>query len=200
MNLDFSNIIQGSSLALSQSQLNQLWMHWMLIKQWNKRTNLTSLKGDVEAAWLHYRDSLEVVAHLPPLGTLADMGSGAGFPGIPLAIACPQRNFHLVEPRSKRASFLRFVVGRLQLPNITILRARSTDVPPQLYTGILSRATFSKEDSLLECLSWLTPSGVLIAFRSGDAPHLSFVKRTISYKLGIHERRLDFVDKSGVLM
>jgi len=81
------------------SRSEQLAAHWQLVKQWNDKTNLTAITNESDAAWLHYRDCLELLAVVGP-GSIADMGSGAGYPGLPLAIcgrsdmsACP---YHVV--------------------------------------------------------------------------------------------------------
>ena len=193
LNPDFSSILKPSVVGLSDTVLAQLWSHWLLIKEWNARINLTAIEDDCEAAWLHYRDSLSALDALPSTGSIVDMGSGAGFPGIPLAIARPSQTFYLVEPRRKRVSFLRVVVGRLGLSNVVVHHGRSTDTPPELCEAVVSRATFSAEDDLKACLRWLSPTGVLIAYRAGDSPLLSGALSSVSYSLGEHRRRLDLV-------
>jgi 16S rRNA (guanine527-N7)-methyltransferase len=193
LNPEFSSILEPTLEGLPDTALAQLWSHWLLVKEWNVRINLTAIEDDSEAAWLHYRDSLAALASLPVGGSIVDMGSGAGFPGIPLAIARPEQTFYLVEPRRKRASFLRVAVSRLGLPNVIIHHGRSTDTPPELCEAVVSRATFSAEEDLRACLRWLSPRGVLIAYRAEDSALLSETLHSVSYSLGAHRRRLDIV-------
>ncbi len=159
--------------ALGEFGLDQvaprLEQHWKLLQQWNQRTNLTAIESPIEAAWLHYRDSLELLPHLPP-GSLVDLGSGGGFPGIPLALCQPERPITLLESRRKKCSFLESCVARLALPNVTVRCARMEDEPPSLFAVAVTRATFSSEQDLLACLRWVPVGGELLALRAGDEP------------------------------
>lgn len=139
--------------------------HWRLVLLWNQRTNLTAITDDSEAAWLHYGDSLQALPLLEGQ-TLVDFGSGAGFPGIPLAIARPDLRVALVEPRRKRASFLEASVARLGLSNVRVLEGRAEDAPDRLYATGVTRATFSELGDLSRCLAWLEKGGRLIAYRA----------------------------------
>ena len=155
--------------------------------------NLTSIKDDSEAAWLHYRDSIEVVRHLSS-DSVVDMGSGAGFPGIPLAIVLPTTSITLVEPRRKRVSFLRVATSRLGLTNVSIKMGRSDEPPVDSFGALVTRATFSDDLELHECLRWIKPGGSLIAFRSDNSEKLSGSTRSVNYELGDCRRRFDIID------
>ena len=193
MNSNFRSILEDLPDLPSPDLIESLWAHWELVKDWNARVNLTSITADADAAWLHYRDSLAGLTLLGE-GPVVDMGSGAGFPGIPLAIACPGQRFCLVEPRRKRASFLRVVAARLGLANVTVLTGRSTDSPPEPFTALVTRATFSSPSDLTACLRWVAPGGRLIAYRAADSEILDQATHTHSYSLDHHTRRLDVVD------
>ncbi|OGR07107.1 MAG: 16S rRNA (guanine(527)-N(7))-methyltransferase RsmG [Deltaproteobacteria bacterium RIFOXYB12_FULL_58_9] len=151
---------------LDENKIDLLARHWLMVHSWNSRINLTAITSDEHAAWYHYRDSLEAIQLLPN-GSVVDIGSGAGFPGIPLAIAEPEREVVLVEPRRKRASFLNTVKARLGLANVSVLQTRSESQPDALFAAAVTRATFSCEADLVACLDWVEADGVLIAFR-GD--------------------------------
>ena len=173
MLLTLQGELEGLGFALDDAQLEQLAGHWALVKEWNRRMNLTAIMSDSRAASLHYRDSLELLK-VVGAGRVVDLGSGAGFPGVPLAIARPAQHIVLVEPRRKRASFLRTVKNRLQLSQVEVLEARSEHAPPQLFDWAVTRATFSDRDDLLACLQWLRPGGQLVAMRAAaDASHQS---------------------------
>jgi 16S rRNA (guanine527-N7)-methyltransferase len=151
--------------ALSDKTLLLLARHWLLITQWNQRINLTAIHDDKQAAWNHYRDSLEALRFLPA-GQVVDLGSGAGFPGMALAIAKPDLRFTLVDRRRKRTSFLEVAKARLELANVQVETMRMEDEPPMKYAAVITRATFSHASDLQACLRWLAPDGRLIAFRS----------------------------------
>lgn len=153
------------ALDLPDETLEAMASHWDLVCRWNARTNLTAIVDDPRAAAVHYRDSLaalELINH----GPIVDFGSGAGFPGIPLALARPDWNFTLVEPRRKRASFLEMAVARLNLRNVKVRIGRIEDIPDQLYRHAVTRATFSDTSAFEMAAAWLEPQGSLLAYRS----------------------------------
>lgn len=83
------------------------------LKEWNARINLTAIRDDRGIVFKHFVDSMTLSAHLNPGGRLYDIGSGAGFPGIPLKIVDPTLEVHLVESSDKKAAFLKQMVRRL---------------------------------------------------------------------------------------
>lgn len=178
---------------VSDDQLAALEEHWKLVLAWNNRVNLTAIKDDADAAWMHYADSLAARSELAP-GSIVDLGSGAGYPGIPLAIVSPDREVTLVEPRQKRASFLEVCSTRLGLKNLTIVVGRSEDTPSDAFANVVTRATFSNNDELTSCLNWTSPGGRLIAYRADAVPSeadkiLPYKLRTETHALHIWNRR-----------
>jgi NADH-quinone oxidoreductase subunit G len=126
-------------------------------------SKLNAITDSEAAAWLHYRDSLEGSRLLLP-GPILDVGSGAGFPGLVLATVL-DRPTTLVEPRRKRASFLRTAAARMGLANVQIHEGFSTSLPAR-WPNVVTRATFSSPADLLACRDSLTPLGRLLAWRS----------------------------------
>ncbi len=161
--------LTGLELRTPERVVDLCARHWELVLAWNERVNLTAISDNVEAAWLHYRDSL---AALPLLtqGPVLDVGSGAGYPGIPLAIALPELQFSLLEPRRKRASFLENAAARLGLNNVRVLNGAIEDAPPELFAAAVTRATFSSLLDLDKCLGWIKPGGKVVAYRSEGVP------------------------------
>ena len=114
-----------SQIHLSESQINQLYQHYETLLRWNQRMNLTTVKPGPETVIRHYCESLFFAAHLPPAsGTISvlDLGSGAGFPGVPLAILKAQWRVTLVESSQRKAVFLR--ESTRHLGNVAILAER----------------------------------------------------------------------------
>ena len=184
----FVEILSSAPHNLSPSQIATMDAHWSLVKAWSRRINLTTIATDVDAAWMHYRDALEALPYLPAAGQILDIGSGAGFPGIPLAIACPHLRFSLMEPRQKRVSFLRQAIFALSLDNARVLPSRSTDAPSQ-FDAAVTRATFSQPTALLHALTWLHPRAPLIAFRA--PPPIGSAQNVHVYRLRKTNRLLE---------
>ncbi len=180
---------------LSSAQIEQLAIHWAALCAWNAVHNLTAVRDPTAAAWLHYRDSLAPRPHLTA-GPVLDVGSGAGFPGLVLAVAQPQHAFVLMEPRRKRRSFLELAVAQLRLSNVRLLGQRSDVGMRPDFACVLTRATFSDSSDLLALRAWLRPHGLLVALRSPQQPRLPGARREI-YALRGEERALDLLSVAG---
>ncbi|MBU2831981.1 MULTISPECIES: 16S rRNA (guanine(527)-N(7))-methyltransferase RsmG [Acidithiobacillus] len=122
-------------------QRNLLVRYLALLQRWNATHNLTAVRDPLEMVPRHLLDSLAVLPYLPA-GAVVDIGSGAGLPGIPLAICRPAQPFTLVEPAAKRVAFLRHAVADLGLANVQVAPQGSEDYhPDSLPQVIISRAT-----------------------------------------------------------
>ena len=114
-------------VELSQKQLDQLESHCRLLQRWNQSLNLTRVESLQELVQMHYCESLFLGTHLPsnPL-TIIDVGSGAGFPGIPLAVLAPTKHVTLLESHKRKSVFLR--EASRELGNVTIISRRLEEV------------------------------------------------------------------------
>lgn len=109
------------------------------LMKWNKIHNLTGAKNEAMIDSFIY-DALYPVSFLPKRKTLMDIGTGAGFPGMILALALPDTQVTLVEPLAKRASFLQFIKADLGLSNVTVVKKRVEEMPSEIFDIITSRA------------------------------------------------------------
>ncbi len=140
-----------------------------MLGSWSKRMNLVSVGSEREIWPRHVLDSLAPSMLLDEAGRSADLGSGAGFPGIPLAILLPEARFDLVESRRKRASFLRHVVRTLGLERVEVFETRGEDWTPEdppdtvLARGVRVDVVGEVGERILG------PSGALIVFRKAGA-------------------------------
>ena len=109
--------------------LGQLSQYLELLLKWNERTNLTAIRDPHEIVRIHFGESLFAARHLPSAETLLDLGSGAGFPGLPIQLALPGLQVTLAESQFKKSSFLREVIRTLALPT-EVWPARVETLPP----------------------------------------------------------------------
>ena len=112
-----------------ENLLPQLSTYLDLLLKWNSRTNLTAIRDPEEIVRRHFGESLFAAQHLGNPNTLLDLGSGAGFPGLPIALLHPEIHVTLAESQNKKATFLREVVRTLNL-SIEIWPARAESLPP----------------------------------------------------------------------
>jgi len=123
---------------LSSGQIGQLGQHYELLTRWNKVLNLTSVRTLEEAVERHYCESVFAACHLPEVAaSIADIGSGAGFPGIPIAIVRPQCSVALIESHQRKAVFLREAAR--DLANVRVIAKRAEEVTER-FDWVVSRA------------------------------------------------------------
>jgi 16S rRNA (guanine527-N7)-methyltransferase len=115
---------------LSEAQLAAVSTHLDLLLRWNERINLTSVRRPEEIVTRHFGESFFLAQNLfPPdwRGSVADLGSGAGFPGVPITIYAPDAQVTLIESNNKKATFLRELTRALKLPGISVFAGRAED-------------------------------------------------------------------------
>ena len=141
--LRMDNLLEGASalgLELSDEQAGKLVAHLDLLDEWNQRMNLTAIRDRGQQLTKHILDSLSVRSHLRG-SRIADVGSGAGFPGIPLAIVLPDVHFALIESTGKKCRFLEHVRDTLSLPNVEVVQSRAEAFKPgERFDTVLARA------------------------------------------------------------
>jgi 16S rRNA (guanine527-N7)-methyltransferase len=170
-----NQIFTQHGFSLTNSQVSLFTIYWENLKLWNSKINLTSIRDDHEIIMKHFLDSVAVLNYfvVQENDLVVDVGSGAGFPGIPIKILRPNLDLTLVESVSKKASFLRFLKTRLELENTKIINLRAEEIVKlsqhrQNYDLVLTRYIASIEDSIDYCLPLLKPSGNWVAFKSGN--------------------------------
>jgi 16S rRNA (guanine527-N7)-methyltransferase len=115
--------LHAAGLKLNPTQLQQLMTYTQELAHWNQAVNLSALHG--AELWKRLIiEPIRIGEYLGMSGVLADVGSGNGSPGIPLSLVCDLQSVHLIEPRLKRATFLRHVVGKLGLRHVVVHRSR----------------------------------------------------------------------------
>ena len=118
------SVLLRLAINLNTQQVNQLSFHYRLLMQWNRKMNLSAIREPEEVVLRHFGESLFLAKSLPDaVGTMVDVGSGAGFPGVPVAVYRPNFHVTLVESIAKKATFLREATRELR--NVRVLNARA---------------------------------------------------------------------------
>ena len=162
-------------LNLSATQLNQFLLHLSLLTQWNKTTNLTSITDPYEVITKHFVDSLTalVAVDFPLHCTVVDVGTGGGFPGIPLKIARNDLQMVLIEPILKKCSFLRSVVGSLKLDNVSIFPGTLQEFGEQddqyQHSDFVVIRALKFSEIVEQTWKLLKPSGCVVLYRTEAA-------------------------------
>ncbi|HWS40837.1 MAG TPA: 16S rRNA (guanine(527)-N(7))-methyltransferase RsmG [Arenimonas sp.] len=154
-----------SALALDKAFSHPLLDYLDLLVRWNKAYNLTAIRDPKEMLTKHLLDSLAMHAYFTQ-ENLADLGTGAGLPGIPLAIIRPEAQISLIESNGKKTRFLREVVRQLALPNVTVIESRAESVnQPGHFQAITARAMDRLAGILAVGGHLLSEKGVLLAMK-----------------------------------
>lgn len=161
------------ALDLPRGARERLLNYVALLAKWNRTYSLTAIRDPLAMVPHHLLDSLSVLSHLPlatEQGRLADAGSGAGLPGIPLAIARPGWRVTLAESSQKKAVFLRQAAIELALDNVEVHEGRVEAWRPQPpFDLVISRAFAALGEFIAACRHLVSPVGMLVAMK-GAAP------------------------------
>lgn len=166
--------IDELALGMSAQSLQRLLAYIELLTKWNRTYNLTAIRDPLEMVSRHLLDSLVVLPYLPMIegAELADIGSGAGLPGIPLAIARPDWRVTLNDSNQKKAAFLRQAAIELGLRNVSVHEGRVESWRPATrFSVAISRAFADLTEFIVKCSHVVAPGGVLAAMK-GEVPAL----------------------------
>lgn len=158
-------------LHLGAAQQDALLRYVLLLEKWNKTYNLTAVREPERMLGLHILDSLAILPHLGNASTLIDVGTGAGLPGIPLAIAAPALQVTMLDTIAKKTAFVRQAVGELALTNADVATARVEQfVPAQKFDVVVSRAFAELKDYVDGAGHLCADAGTMLAMK-GVYPH-----------------------------
>jgi 16S rRNA (guanine527-N7)-methyltransferase len=192
--------VRRLGLALEPAQVEAMLALVEELADWNTRMNLTAIKDPAEVVDKHLLDSLAVLPHVKGL-SVADIGTGAGFPGLPLAIADLDRRYTLVESTGKKVEFLRHAVAMLRLPNVEVVRGRAEALKPsQLFDSVISRALGSLADFVRVAGHLAARGGRLLAMK-GRVPEDELKTLPSGWKaLVVHPIRVPGLDAERCLV
>ncbi len=159
-----------AGVPVDAEQAGKLAAFVTLLLRWNRVHNLTGVRGAAELVDRHLVESLALRPHLRGV-RVADVGSGGGLPGLPLAITEPDRPFTLIESRAKRVHFLRHAIAELGLRNSDVAHGRAEHLRvEQPFATVLARAVAPPAELLSICRPLMAPGSILLLL---TAPHLN---------------------------
>jgi 16S rRNA (guanine527-N7)-methyltransferase len=175
-------LIDGASelgIKLDARQVDRFELYYRELIQWNKKTNLTAITDHSSVQTKHFLDSLTIILALPakemerPDFDIVDVGTGAGFPGVPLKIVFPRPRLVLIEPTTKKAAFLDHIIAKLELENTEVLSRRAEEaahLPPyrERFALALSRAVAPLPTTVELTLPFCGIGGRFVAQKKGE--------------------------------
>lgn len=188
--------LEAMGIVLSGDQVERMIRYLLLLQRWNRAYNLTAVREPVEMVSRHLLDSLSV---LPYLGgdRVLDVGTGAGLPGVPLAIAAPQRRFYLLDSKGKKVRFLRRVVTELELTDVVVVQARmEAYFPEREFATIVARAV-APVSRLVSMAARLAARPGCLLVMAGKRPaeaELRGSEADSGAVLGVHPLEVPFLD------
>ncbi|MGQ9708789.1 MAG: 16S rRNA (guanine(527)-N(7))-methyltransferase RsmG [bacterium] len=170
---DFSTVAAAAgqlAVKLTEVHYRRLCHYAELLGEWNKKVNLISRKDTERIFSYHIIDSIAVSNLIPEDARCGDIGTGAGLPGIPLAIVRQDLDMILIESVKKKCRFLEFALPELGLKNARVLCERAEALAPLQCDILLSRLTAPLSKTLKYCARHIKPGGSIILYKSPNAP------------------------------
>lgn len=161
---------QELQVEMDHDQAVQFSRYAQILQQWNKKINLTAITDPMEIAVKHFLDSVAPSACIPQQGTLLDIGTGGGFPGVPLKILRPQQSMVLIDGVRKKINFVKQVLRELHLDNIEAIQSRAEDFmrhhrKTKQFDIIVSRALADVDVIIKLAAPLLKPEGRLVVYK-----------------------------------
>jgi len=155
--------VSSLGLAITEKQIDAFFTYFNLLKSWNSRFNLTSIENPKLIIRHHFIDSIAVAPFIDPNGgRMMDIGSGAGFPGIPIKILFPEKELHLVEAQRKKINFLKEVTRKLNIKGLEVTETRAEKInltQSGQYNEVITRASGPLQNFLRISAPLLLPGG-----------------------------------------
>jgi 16S rRNA (guanine527-N7)-methyltransferase len=202
-------IVEGAArmgLTVTAGQARQFALHGRCLLEWNRKINLTAITKPQDIAVKHFLDAIAPMVHLPAQGHLLDIGTGGGFPGLPLKVMMPELSMTLIDGVRKKINFVKHVIRQLQLEDIQASHVRAEALGRNRacaggFQMIVCRALADLDHLLYLAVPLLAPEGRIIAYRGpqqstpstadADGAHLTCGNRR--FRTAVHHYRLPYI-------
>ena len=196
----FEKDCKALGVTLSDEQIRQFLKYFEMLVEWNEVMNLTAITEYDEVVMKHFVDSLSIVKvnGFDNVTSIIDVGTGAGFPGVPLKIMYPQLKVTLLDSLNKRLNFLNQVIEKLGLENITTVHYRAEDGARKAelreqFDCVVSRAVANMSTLCEYCLPYAKVGGCFVAYKSGNAEEeIDKAKKAVHLLGGVKENAIYF--------
>lgn len=200
--ISFQKDLEEFEIYLNEEQVRQFLNYYDLLKEWNSFMNLTAITEFHEVLKKHFVDSLSLVKAIPDLVeksySVIDVGTGAGFPGIPLKIVFPNLKVTLLDSLNKRIKFLNEAVRELKLEDVVLIHRRAEDFSKpekkrESFDLCVSRAVANLSTLSEYCIPFVKKGGYFISYKSERlSEEFDSAKKAIQVLGGKYERQVEF--------
>ena len=174
--------MKALAIEASDEQIEKLLSFIELLKKWNKVFNLTALKTDQEILQLHVLDSLTILPFVKQAKNVLDVGSGAGLPGIPLAIMLPQVNFVLLDSNNKKTRFIQQAIIDLKLNNVSAAHSRLETYKPSIVFDTITTRAFAEIQETIDMLKHFSTEDLRLLFMKSKTTDAELAKLDETYE------------------
>lgn len=202
LELLLKNGAEKYGVTLDDLMISSLLEYKRILLQWNEKMNLTAIEEDREIIIKHFVDSLTILPFLKDCRSMIDIGTGAGFPGLPVKIAQPSMEIVLLDSLDKRVGFLKAVISELQLAGITAIHSRAEDAGMSVqyrekFDVAVARAVASLPVLLEYCLPLVKTGGIFIAMKGSSKDEVEIATKALNILGGRIEEVKDFTLPDG---
>ena len=183
-----NELLSEINIEINENKIDMFYLYMQELLEWNKKINLTAIEDENEIILKHFIDSLTVQKYIKNAQNIIDIGTGAGFPGIPLAIVNEKSNIVLLDSLNKRINFLNNVIQKLELSNVKAIHGRAEDLAKivqhrEKYDIVISRAVAPFNVLLEYMLPFNTVNSYTIAMKGSNIEEVDISNNALK-KLG----------------